>query len=143
MSFDKALIDDFVFVRLKQDSQAEDISAIQDFVAAAHRAFGRPIYYFIIVGAEVAPPTQEVRRLVGESLAFLSEMCESIHIVLEGKGAISALKRMVVVGVMLVSQTGRKTTVHDDVEAGVREVAKKRGLDPDSVLAAARAGKII
>jgi hypothetical protein len=143
VSFEKALIDDFVFVRLKPGSRPEDISAIQDFVAAAYRTAGRPICYFVVVGAEVAPPTQEVRRLVGESLTFLNNMCESIHIVLEGKGAIAALKRMVVVGVMLISQTGRKTTVHDDVEAGVREAARKRGLDPAPVLAAARVGQII
>jgi hypothetical protein len=108
---------------------------------ASDRVLGQ-IVYITRVPAGAPPPEPEVREHLNKLLPAGMELCSSYHVVLEGTGFLSAMKRGILASLMQISWRRGAFFVHatpkqvlfkvdkivrSDVEA-ILNLAEKRGL---------------
>jgi hypothetical protein len=134
MYFKTAAIKRFMLIRLLRNVELEDVAALQKIVERAHEEQGEPLHCVMLIGEKIAPPSLEFRRHIVVSLDAISPISESFHVVLEGSGFTSALKRMVAAGIIAISKMGRKTSIYSNAEEVLREVSLKKGYPLQAIL---------
>jgi len=136
MSCIKGAIDNFFFVKWIKTEVADADQIVVDVRALNTEHDGR-VRYIAIIGPEVEPPSDEVRSSMKSNVDELLQYCESVHIVIEGKGFRRAMARSIGTGIFLLSKNRGRTFAHDSVEQALTRAgadASEAGL----VLARAR-----
>jgi len=77
-----------------------DIDDVFGRVQAAARSSGRPIVFVARIPVEAPPPEPDVRRHLNELMPAFREVCASYHVILEGDGFLSAIKRSMLAQLM-------------------------------------------
>lgn len=95
------------------------------------------LYYVAIIGKDVDAPGDDVRTAMRRSIDALLESCETIHLVIEGKGFRRAAMRSIGTSIFLLSRYRGRTFAHDSVDDALRRIGKDAVPDPRVLLQAA------
>jgi hypothetical protein len=77
-----------------------DIDDVLSQVRSAAKASGRPVVYVTRVPIDAPPPESDVRQRLNEAMPEIRAVCASYHVILEGDGFLSAVKRAILAGLM-------------------------------------------
>lgn len=121
MSCVKGPVDDFFFVRWIEP-HVTDAEAIVDDVRRLHDERGRAVHYVAIIGPDVAPPSDDVRSSMRRNMDEMLRYCQTVHLVIEGKGFRRAMARSIGTGIFLLSKNRGRTFAHDSVEQALARV---------------------
>jgi hypothetical protein len=124
----KGAVDDIYFVKWIVP-QVLDTEGIMDDVRALNRTRGRQVHYVAIIGADVDPPSEDVRASMRRNIDELLRYCASVHLVIEGKGFRRAMVRSIGTGIFLLSKNRGRTFSHDTVEHALARI----GLDAGAI----------
>lgn len=142
MSIATGLVDDIYFVRWIQPS-LEDIDQILGETRKARSELGRPLRYVAIIGAQVDPPAEDVRRAMRTSVEDLLEHCRSVHLVIEGKGLRRAMTRSIGTSIMLLSKNRGRTFAHSSVDEALERIGYESAALRADVLERAQASDLL
>jgi hypothetical protein len=130
-----------VFVLWGKPSKA-DVDRVIDRVELIAHASGKPILYITRVPTAAPTPDPDVRQHMNSVMPRAIKACSSYHVLLEGSGFVSALKRAVLASLLQFGWRNGTFFVHEnekaiagkvdrsvrpDVEA-ILQLAEKRGL---------------
>ena len=107
------------------ETLVEDVAAVLEHVRAVVRECGHPIVYITRVPLDAPAPDAKVRSYINTIMPELTDLCSSYHVILEGGGLASAIKRGVLMGLFQVRR--RRNMFHVHAEAS--EVAEQVALD--------------
>lgn len=77
-----------------------DIDEVLRQVRSAANASGRPVVYITRVPVDAPPPESDVRQRLNEAMPDIRAVCASYHVILEGDGFLSAVKRAMLASLM-------------------------------------------
>jgi len=77
-----------------------DVDEVLSAVRSAANASGGPIVYITRVPTDAPPPEADVRQRLNEAMPDIRAVCASYHVILEGDGFISAVKRAILASLM-------------------------------------------
>lgn len=77
-----------------------DVDDVLSAVRSAAKAAGRPVVYITRVPVDAPPPESDVRQRLNEAMPEIRAVCASYHVILEGDGFISAVKRAILASLM-------------------------------------------
>lgn len=77
-----------------------DVDEVLRQLQSAAKAAGRPVVYITRVPVDAPPPEAEVRQRLNEAMPAIRAACASYHVILEGGGFISAMKRAILASFM-------------------------------------------
>ena len=130
-----------VFALWGKPSKA-DLDRVVDRVELIAQATGKPILYITRVPTAAPAPDPDVRQHLNTLMPRFIKACSSYHVLLEGSGFVSAIKRAVLASLLQFGWRNGTFFVHEnekgvfakvdratrpDVEA-ILELARKRGL---------------
>ena len=121
MSCKRGNIDEFYFVRWSEP-EVSDADTILAEVRDLKGQRNDDLHYIAIVGAELKPPSDEVRASMKKSIDELLTHCRSVHLVIEGRGFRRAMARSIGTSIFLLSKNRGRTFAHDTVAAALAEV---------------------
>jgi hypothetical protein len=98
-----------------------DIDDVLGRMESAARAAGGKIVYVTRVPVDAPPPEADVRQRLNESMPAMRAVCASYHVILEGDGFLSAVKRAILAGLMQLGWPRNTFFVH----ASTKEVVLK------------------
>lgn len=143
MSVVTAHIAPVYFVRWLEPA-VSDVEKIVEEAMSLQRGGHTPLHYVAIIGKNVDPPGDDVRASMRQSIDRLLECCESIHLVIEGKGFRRAAMRSIGTSIFLLSRYRGRTFAHDCVEDALERIAKGDGnVDKGKILRAAAARDLL
>ncbi len=92
-----------------------DMDMVAEALDAAAQACGHPVVYITRVPVSAPPPNAEARATLDRLMPKLLPLFSSYHVVLEGVGFGSALKRGILVGLFQLSWRRKTFFVHSEV----------------------------
>jgi hypothetical protein len=100
----------------------EDMEKGLELARLMYANAGGPIVYVTRVPVHAPPPDAEVRRFLHANMPKVASLCASYHVVLEGEGFASAMKRAVLLGMFQI--VGRRNTffVHASVDGALSQI---------------------
>jgi hypothetical protein len=102
---------------------AQDTLFVVRHIEARHAELRVPIVYLGILGPTATGVSSEVRALFAANLTVLVRCCESIQIVLEGKGFAHAVQRGVMAEIGLASGYGDAMRIATSLKEAVERAA--------------------
>lgn len=121
MSCHKGNIDEFFFVRWIEPEVADAEAVIED-VRRLKGERNEDIHYIAIIGEKVAPPGDDVRSSMRKNIDDLLSCCESVHLVIEGRGFRRAMARSIGTSIFLLSKNRGRTFAHDSASAALERI---------------------
>lgn len=110
-----------VFLLRWQDTQFADGVDLVKRVKAAKAGCPGPLVYVAVVTANEGAPDMATRLELGRRLDELLEICECIHLVLEGHGFRAATQRAAATGIFLMTGRRGRVTAHASVGEALRD----------------------
>lgn len=77
-----------------------DVDGVLSAIRSGAKLSGRPVVYIARVPLEAPPPESDVRQRLNEAMPDIRADCASFHIILEGDGFISSVKRAILASMM-------------------------------------------
>ncbi len=115
----------------------EDMDLVLDRMRTTAEAAGRPIVYITRVPVDAPPPDPDVRQRLNELMPEMRRACASYHVVLEGVGFVSALKRAILASLMQYGWPRRTFFVHASPKEALFAVSDAHRGDVQAILALA------
>lgn len=109
---------DGIFFALWGRPTIEDFQQVLSGIRQVVERRGKPVTYVSRVPHGAPPPDADVRRYVAQIMPEVLSSCSAFHVVLEGDGFVSALKRGVMVSIFQICRQRGTLFVHsscDDV----------------------------
>jgi hypothetical protein len=116
-----------------------DFDRVVDRVELIASATGRPIVYITRVPVSAPPPEGEDRAYLNTLMPRLIKACSSYHVILEGSGFISAIKRAILAGLLQLGWRNGTFFVHENEKGVVAKVERAIRPDVEAILALAKA----
>ncbi len=142
MSCASGVVSDIFFVRWIEP-EVDDVARIVDDVRTEAANRGRKLHYVAVIPTDVPVPDDAVRKAMSSTVDDVLECCETVHMVVEGKGLRRALVRSVSTSIILLSRHRGRTFAHDEVRKAVLEVVGGDAARADEILAEAQARELI
>lgn len=142
MSVATGLINEVYFVRWIEPAQ-DDVQRVVEEARDSKGKAGVPIRYLAIIGADLKPPSDEVRKGMRQTIDSLLEHCESVHLVIEGRGLRRAMARSIGTSVFLLSKNRGRTFAHDSVGDALRRIGYEDERERTNMLEQARAQDLL
>jgi hypothetical protein len=136
MTCERGTVDNIYFVRWIVPEVTDSEAIIED-VRRLHTERGEKLRYVAIIGERVDPPGDDVRSSMKRNIDDLLTYCESVHLVIEGRGFRRAMARSIGTSIFLLSRNRGRTFAHDTVEHALERIGVASVAIP-SVLARAR-----
>jgi hypothetical protein len=126
-----------------QEPELSDLAAIDAAVRQRVQAqtAGARVIYIAVIPVESAPPTEEVRTAMMQNMAEMARACESVHVVIEGKGLKYTALRSLTAGMFLVAGA-RNMHMHETVDGALQKTTLTQA-EIDDVLARAAAQSLL
>jgi hypothetical protein len=115
-----------------------DLDRVIDRVELIASASARPIVYITRVPNNAPPPESDVRQHLNSLMPRFVKACSSYHVVLEGSGFISALKRGILASLLQLGWRNGTFFVHDTEKAVASKVERQARRDVEAILALAK-----
>lgn len=112
----------------------EDMELVVNRVELMCRTSGRPIVYITRVPVDAPPPDADARKRLDEVMPRMKAACSSYHVVLEGVGFVSAVKRAILAGLMQFGWPRGTFFVHATAKEVVFAVPKEVRRDVEAIL---------
>jgi len=77
-----------------------DVDDVLSEVRSAAQVAGRPVVYITRVPVDAPPPESDVRQRLNDAMPDIRAVCASYHVILEGEGFVSAVKRAILASLM-------------------------------------------
>lgn len=142
MSCASGVVSNIFFVRWIEP-ELNDVARIVDDVRTEAANRGRRLHYVTVIGAEVPVPNDDVRRALSSTVDDVLECCETMHMVIEGKGLRRALVRSMSTSIILLSRHRGRTFAHEDVRDAVLEALGGDAAEADRIVAEARSRDLL
>jgi hypothetical protein len=112
----------------------DDMELVLNRVKLMAKTSGKPIVYITRVPVDAPPPDPELRQRLNEMMPEMKTLCSSYHVVLEGVGFVSALKRAILAGLMQFGWPRGTFFVHASPKEAVFAVSKAARRDVEAIL---------
>jgi hypothetical protein len=129
MACDIIHTDRAVFALWGKPSSA-DLERVVSRVEMVALGAGQPVVYITRVPSAAPPPDSDVRAQLNEMMPRFVKVCASYHVLLEGDGFLSALKRGILASLLQFGWRNGTFFVHQDMKEVLLKV--ERGLRPDA-----------
>jgi len=101
------------------------------------KKMGRPIIYVTRVPVDAPAPDPDVRKRLNELMPEFQRTCSSYHVVLEGVGFVSSLKRGILASLMQFGWRRGAFHVHASAKEAVFAVSREARGDAEAIVALA------
>src|SRR5690349_7123875 len=91
-----------IFVVRWIEPTVEDLHEIRNRLKGLGTKLGKPPIYIAITPTESTPPTDSVRKEMLSTMGEMSDLTESLHLVLEGSGLKFSALRSIVASMFLI-----------------------------------------
>jgi hypothetical protein len=135
-------IEGAVFVLWGKPTKA-DLERVIDRVELISSASARPIVYITRVPTTAPPPESDVRQHLNSLMPRFVKACSSYHVVLEGSGFISALKRGILASLLQLGWRSGTFFVHETEKGVASKVDRNTRRDVEAILNLAREGGLL
>lgn len=142
MSCASGVVSDIFFVRWIEP-ELDDVARIVDDVRAEAAERGRKLHYVAVIPTDVPVPDDAVRKALSSTVDEVLECCETMHMVIEGKGLRRALVRSVSTSIILLSRHRGRTFAHEDVRDAVLEVVGGDAARAEAIVAEAQSRELL
>lgn len=126
MSCFKGNVGEIYFVRWIEPEVADAEAIIHD-VRKLHDEQGKKLHYVAIIGEKVDPPGDDVRASMKKNIDDLLTYCETVHLVIEGRGFRRAMARSIGTSIFLLSKNRGRTFAHDSIEKVFDQIGVEEG----------------
>ena len=116
-----------------------DLERVVERVERLAAAAGRPVVYVTRVPTAAPPPDDVVRQHMNSLMPRFIKVCSSYHVVLEGSGFVSALKRGILASVLQLGWRNGSFFVHESAKGVVAKVDRTARPDAEGILRLAEA----
>jgi hypothetical protein len=99
--------------------ELSDPATVLHQLARAHEAARTPLIYVAIVGKDSKPPSDPVKKALGEGMKKALEYCESVHFIMEGTGFTQTINRSILGAIFLVAGKRGKVFVASSAEEAI------------------------
>jgi hypothetical protein len=117
----------------------DDVEMIVSRVQLVAKTSGRRIVYITRVPVDAPAPEPDVRQRLNEIMPIARKLCSSYHVILEGTGFVSAIKRAILAGLMQLGWPRGTFFVHASYKTAPLKVAPEIQPDAEAILALAGA----
>ncbi|HTQ03244.1 MAG TPA: hypothetical protein VMI54_05285 [Polyangiaceae bacterium] len=100
---------------------------------------GRPVVFITRVPVSAPPPEGETRAHLNSIMPRFIKVCASYHVVLEGTGFVSAVKRAILAGLLQLGWRSGTFFVHESAKSIVAKVERSLRPDVEAILSLADA----
>jgi hypothetical protein len=111
-----------------------DIQRVVDRVELIAEKSGRPIVYITRVPVDAPAPDATVRKALESVMPRLMQLCAHYSVVLEGEGFVSAVKRGILTGLLLLGWRRENFRVWAGSREIVPQIGPKLRLDAERIL---------
>jgi hypothetical protein len=115
----------------------DDLELVCNEVKQMAAKMGRPIIYLTRVPVDSPAPDPDVRQRLNELMPEFQRACSSYHVVLEGVGFVSSLKRTILASLMQVGWRRGAFHVHAFAKQVVFSVTREARPDAEAIVALA------
>ncbi len=115
-----------------------DLDRVIDRVELIAHATGRPILYITRVPMAAPPPDPEVRQYLNALMPRFIKACSSYHVLLEGSGFVSAIKRAILASLLQFGWRNGAFFVHENEKGVFAKVERTARPDVEAILELAR-----
>ena len=116
----------------------QDMDRVADRVELIAKASNRPILYVTRVPTAAPPPDPEVRQYMNANMPRMIKVCSSYHVLLEGSGFVSALKRAILASLLQLGWRNGTFFVHENEKGVFAKVERGSRPDVEAILQLAR-----
>ena len=116
-----------------------DLDRVVDKVERLAAQRGRPVVYIARVPPTAPAPDDAVRPYMNSLMPRFIKVCSSYHVVLEGTGFVSAIKRGVLASILQLGWRNGSFFVHDHARSVSAKVDRSVRADVESILGLAEA----
>jgi hypothetical protein len=124
MPYASCLVDRAFLLRWGDIIEKSDMVRLVAELSAGRDTTGQALVYVGIVPETTKAPAEEVRREMTATLPLLLEHCETVHVVMEGAGFATSIKRSMMTAMMFATGKRGRVFVHDTVQTALGVVAK-------------------
>ena len=118
--------------------ETADMDRVRSAIDAAATACGHPVVYVTRVPVTSPPPDAQARARLDQLMPGLLKVCSTYHVVLEGEGFGSAMKRGILTGIFQLSWRRKTFFVHAKVQEVQGSVALEEQQTVNKLLDVAR-----
>lgn len=136
MACDIISVEGAVFALWGKPTKA-DLDRVIDRVELIAQASGRPVVYITRVPRSAPPPEADVRQHLNSLMPRFVRACSSYHVLLEGDGFISAVKRAILVSLLQFGWRSGSFFVHNNEKGVAAKVERPVRPDVEAILALA------
>lgn len=130
MSCLTCLVDKVYVVRWIQPNLA-DAQRVLAELESASKTLGGALIFIGIADQHTKPPDEDVRRIFSQNTDRILQMCQSIHMVIEGTGFRIAVLRSVATSIFMLSGKRNKIHISTTLREALGKVAAQLGSTPD------------
>ena len=112
----------------------QDMDRVADRVELIAKASKRPIIYITRVPTAAPPPDAEVRQYMNANMPRMVKACSTYHVLLEGSGFVSAVKRAILASVLQLGWRNGTFFVHENEKGVFAKVERNMRADVDAIL---------
>jgi hypothetical protein len=116
-----------------------DLERVIDRVELIASASGRPVIYITRVPQNAPPPEADVRQHLNSLMPRFIKACSSYHVLLEGSGFVSAIKRGILASLLQFGWRNGTFFVHENEKGIAAKVERQNRAHLESILKAAAA----
>jgi hypothetical protein len=134
-------IDRICFVRWSGRPTGDEARRVAEGIIGARRRVGHPLVLVAMIPPSAKLPDADARQELQKQTPIIDRMCESQYVVLEGDTIANALVRGAVTAVTILLRA--PVIVLPTVQAALDHACARLGLEPATVLAEARARRLV
>jgi len=112
-----------VFIVRWVEPEANDVAKLVEDVRKEAAKRREKLHYVAVIGSDVPVPDDATRKALSASVDEVLESCQTVHMVIEGKGLRRALVRSLSTSIILLSRHRGRTFAHDEVERAFYTIA--------------------
>lgn len=111
-----------VFLLRWRDPRSTDIENVLRELRELKAALGAPPVYIGVVPEDSPAPSPEARKAMMDNMRAISDLCETVHVVMLGRGLRFTAQRSAAAAMFLIAGT-RKIYTDDTLEAALKHTS--------------------
>lgn len=111
-----------------------DIDDVLGRMESVAQLAGRKIVYVTRLPVNAPPPEADVRQRMNDKMPAMRDVCASYHVILEGDGFVSAVKRAMLAGLMQLGWPRNTFFVHASPKEVVHKATRELRADVERIL---------
>jgi hypothetical protein len=118
-----------------------DVAPIVEEMQKLHQKVG-PVIGIALMPPQIAPPDDEMRKVIGQNLRPIMNCSESLHYVIEGTGFKSSIIRSVITNVLMLAGQRRRIGVYSTLDEALRTIEPRLaelGISVNQIIAQVKA----